>query len=425
MSTVRVPTIAWVVVCLLTTLSPSCVATMPTPEPVTISFAFSAPYEEHFQALVAAFNEQAPHITVRLVPLRNQGRFDRLTSGDDVVDTFYLPSAFLPALYEQGALLDLRSHIEQDDTLDWEDYYPSVVDLVSIEGTVSALPGAVEPGVVLYNRELFDRYGVPYPRQGWTWQDFVDMAGALRDADAQVFGFAPQILDDMYLQFAPQFFDPLYFVYQNGGRIFDNWDRPTRTTFDDPLTVEAVAWYAKLIHIHGVAPTREEARAAFVGDPRAVYGYMLGKVGMMYGGASVRFPRTGQDTAVDQGVVPPPRGAQSATFCTSTLYAISSRSADRHASWEWLSFLSRQMPPESTPARRSLAASEAYAQAVGEEIAAATRAALESDVVLAFYVEERRMDAIGAFNEAVLSVCEGEMAAQQALGLAQEASRFQ
>ena len=59
---------------------------------------------------------------------------------------------------------------------------------------------------------------------------------SLRDPGADVFGYGP-LLD---------LFDPLTFIYQRGGRIFDDLENPTRTTFDDPLTIDALDWYSRL-----------------------------------------------------------------------------------------------------------------------------------------------------------------------------------
>jgi hypothetical protein len=131
--------------------------------------------------------------------------------------------------------------------------------------------------VLYYNRDLFDAYGVPYPESGWTWDDFLDKAKALRDPEASVFGYGV----------ADQYIDPLPFIYQHGGRILDDMQNPTRTTFDDPLTVEAVEWYAGLILDHNVAPTRNQVLGSpFNGSVQA--GVYLNKVGMWIGWLSER-----------------------------------------------------------------------------------------------------------------------------------------
>ena len=79
-------------------------------------------------------------------------------------------------------------------------------------------------------RDLFDRYGVAYPEIGWTWDDFLDTALALRNPDEDVFG---------YVATEPE--QAAHFIYQHGGQLYDDLRAPTYPTFDDPLTVEAMA----------------------------------------------------------------------------------------------------------------------------------------------------------------------------------------
>jgi ABC-type glycerol-3-phosphate transport system substrate-binding protein len=45
-------------------------------------------------------------------------------------------------------------------------------------------------GIICYDF-LFDRYGVAYPQIRWTWNDFLDVALALRSPDNDIFGYAP------------------------------------------------------------------------------------------------------------------------------------------------------------------------------------------------------------------------------------------
>ena len=60
----------------------------------------------------------------------------------------------------------------------------------AVEGKTWAIPSGMNPLVVYYNQDLFDQYGVPYPENGWTWDDFLSVALAIRDPEAGVFGYA-------------------------------------------------------------------------------------------------------------------------------------------------------------------------------------------------------------------------------------------
>ena len=48
-------------------------------------------------------------------------------------------------------------------------------------------------------------------------------------------------------------------MYQNGGKIIDDLQNPTKVIYDDPQTIEALQWYDELFILHDAAPTGEQA----------------------------------------------------------------------------------------------------------------------------------------------------------------------
>src|SRR5260370_18341401 len=46
-------------------------------------------------------------------------------------------------------------------------------------GALHALPKGSPPLALAYNKTLFDRAGIPYPTDDWTWDDFLRVARAL------------------------------------------------------------------------------------------------------------------------------------------------------------------------------------------------------------------------------------------------------
>ena len=45
-----------------------------------------------------------------------------------------------------------------------------------MDGKSSFLTKDYSPLAIYYNKDLFDKAGVPYPKDGWTWEDFQDTA---------------------------------------------------------------------------------------------------------------------------------------------------------------------------------------------------------------------------------------------------------
>ncbi len=72
---------------------------------------------------------------------------------------------------DNDTLRDLTPFVRQDH-LDLSTYYPNVLNLARRGEHLYALPADFTPMMLYYNKRLFDKAGVPYPKDGWTWEDF-------------------------------------------------------------------------------------------------------------------------------------------------------------------------------------------------------------------------------------------------------------
>ena len=64
------------------------------------------------------------------------------------------------------------------------DFYPIALDAFRWRGEQLCIPQNISSLVVYYNRDLFEKYGVPEPEDGWTWNTMVGHAATLtRDAN--------------------------------------------------------------------------------------------------------------------------------------------------------------------------------------------------------------------------------------------------
>jgi len=365
------------VLCCLLALFPSgcsALSRLPTPEAVTISFSCAERDQEVYERLALEFGEQHPHITVELRPRDRQGQ-DQVEAGE--ADALVAPEDRLRELHAQGELLDMQPYIETDFSLDLDDIHPGAMALFSYRGETWALPAGLDVNVMYYNRDLFDQYGVPYPWTGWTWDDFLYAALALRDPDATVYGYVttgPTV--------NPGYGDALLFAVGHGGQIFDHPTEPSRTTFDDSLVVDAIDWYARLYHEYDVSPTPQEAQQTLrTGAPvqYAFYeGIFRGHVGMWIMAFSERGGAYWRDPwEMRWGMVLLPQDAQSITYPDGEGYAISAGTAYPETCWQWIAYLSKEMPHRLIPARKSQLESLEYVEAVGSEAAAVAQASMD------------------------------------------------
>jgi ABC-type glycerol-3-phosphate transport system substrate-binding protein len=385
-----------------------CIQVGPTAEPVTITFACSEEEEEYYSSLLEAFGKKNRHITVEFV------RAPQYRWPD--ADVFAMDPFAQRFMDQQDfSVLDLRPYLEHDDAFAREDFYPRLLELFTDEdGEVWAAPHWIEVGVMYYNKDLFDEYATAYPQIDWTWDDFMRAGQALHDPYDGVFGYVPD----------PYHNDALALVYQNGGRIFDDWATPTGTTFDDPLTVEAMDWYAKLMFEHEAIATPKQAREAFGITGYVQTGVEQGRIGMWPAGISDRGGRLDDEQwAFEWGIVPLPRGKEPAAFAFTSGLAVSSETENPDACWKWIDFVTRQVPLYGMPVRKSLAESKTFEDEVGKDVAAVARASVE----YALLFSPAGWDLYGTFqifDEAVEKINGGWLSAQEAMEWAQQTSQY-
>jgi multiple sugar transport system substrate-binding protein len=265
-----------------------------------------------------------------------------------------------------------------------------------------------------YNQDLFERYGVAPPTEDWSWEDFLQAGKALYRPHDDTYGYTPD----------RDYRDPVSFIYQNGGRIFDDLKNPTQTTFDDPATIEALEWYAALMHTEEAAATPYQARQAWGISGPVNTGIVSGKLAMWTGNITPGGAGAyGEPLEINWGVAPLPQGKQRASMGFAVGYIISAQAENPDAAWEWLVYLTHQVPPEGIPARRSVLESEAFEHQVGQDVADAARVSIEHVLLLS----DEAWEIYGqfqTFNEALNMIYSGQASAGDAMLWAQEKSHF-
>lgn len=142
---------------------------------------------------------------------------------------------WLQSLVDHDMLLDLRPYIERDG-VDINLFPAGVMDsYVGPQGELFAFPQQWTTIVLAYNKDLMDRYGVPYPTDDWDIFDAEEVGRRLtlsRDGEQiDTWGVRFQSLQE--------------YVWRLWGVPFTNEDR-TESQWTDPRAVEAWAWYQGL-----------------------------------------------------------------------------------------------------------------------------------------------------------------------------------
>ena len=113
-------------------------------------------------------------------------------SGGEMPDVFWCHSNTVQRYMENDLLLKLNDYINADDTTDTANYYEGIMDLYTrSDGNVYALPKDHDTIALLYNKAIFDQYGVDYPTDDWSWDDVYEAAKKITEASGgDVYGYA-------------------------------------------------------------------------------------------------------------------------------------------------------------------------------------------------------------------------------------------
>jgi multiple sugar transport system substrate-binding protein len=208
-------------------------------------------------------------------------------AGETVADVFLQDDIKIPAFSERGVLKDLTDYFKRDQA--------RFKDAIRLEATRDqqgrqwSIPRNFFSTALLYNQDLFDKAGIKYPNDTWTWETFMDAARKLtKDKNGK--GPADSGFDrknvDTYGFWGRNYItsDWLPFVYQNKGTFLDS--TRTKSNFDKPETVEAFEFMINMIHKENVSPKPDEVNAmgsqahvAFLSQKVAMMNHLLGQEG--------------------------------------------------------------------------------------------------------------------------------------------------
>ena len=113
-------------------------------------------------------------------------------SGGTMPDVFWMHSNTAQMYMENDILLDLTDYINGDNPTDMSVYYPGIVSLYTrSDGKIFAIPKDHDTIALLYNKAIFDQYGVDYPNADWTWEDMYEAAKKITEgSNGEVYGLA-------------------------------------------------------------------------------------------------------------------------------------------------------------------------------------------------------------------------------------------
>jgi multiple sugar transport system substrate-binding protein len=151
-------------------------------EPVTVTIQVSPNYlaEDQVKQFIAdPTKKKYPNITVEILnhPPNLKSLQDMLAKGERS-DMLVTSSVVMDPMRTVGLATNIEPLIKAAniDLSRWEPGSLQAVKSASGGEYLSALPYANNLNALFYNKDIFDKFGVPYPKDGMTWDDAIDLA---------------------------------------------------------------------------------------------------------------------------------------------------------------------------------------------------------------------------------------------------------
>lgn len=249
-------------------------------ERVKIQFASwgSKTEVEIIKHVIADFEASHPEIKVEFlhIPQNYFQKIHLLFASNTEPDVLFLNNHYLPVYANAGKLLPLAP----DKTV----YDEKVLNTLTWQGAIYAIPRDISLLVIYYNKNLFKKAGLGAPSKDWKMEDFLTAALKIKGSTG-MFGVS--------FEEEPLFYLP--YLMSEGGGFFE---------LESPASQKALNFYADLRKKYHVAPRREESASATMAQM-----FLQGKIAMHLSGRWLT-PKYLEDAKFQWGVVAFPHGSK-------------------------------------------------------------------------------------------------------------------
>jgi len=233
-----------------------------------------------------------------------------------------------------GWLHPIDSYLNNPDMVhpeyNYDDIFPQLH--AKIGGKTIGVVTSANPQVIIYRKDLFEKYGVKVPTN---WKELEEAAKKLTldtdgDGKTDIYGWIARMNDENTAPFAN-------FLYNNGARYLDENRKPV---FNSPKAVAAMEFYGRLMREYG------PPGGASIGWKEVVGAFAQGKAAMtveisIFAKLVLENPKRSR-VAGKIGYAPFPevKGAQPKGILPCNMYFIRSLSEKKEAAWLLLQFMS-------------------------------------------------------------------------------------
>ena len=275
-----------------------------------------------------ADHEGEIHVTIEQIPWDTYWtKLDASLETNEAPDVFWM-NVYVYKYADAGLLHPLDEYIAGEN-YDMSVYAQGRVQAYNLGGVQYALPKGLDAVAVALNTEIFERYGVDLPTEGWTWDDMRAIATELRDAIAAAGGSEYPIV--MELDSQPSWMN---FLYQNGGYYLSEDGKSTGIGLD--ASKDAIAQTKALMDDGHMAPY------TVLSETKGTDLFISGQAGIVFIGswkASVLENSTLAQAGNIQLIQMPKMGVHNGSNMGGLGYVMSEKCENKDAAWELIKYI--------------------------------------------------------------------------------------
>jgi len=288
--------------------------------------------DEIYKQMVTEYEAQNPGVSVKLTVIPWADYWTKLQvalptgTGPDIFwlnhpnAVSYLPTGLIMNLEDQATKINFDNFNEI--------YYKPFMD----KGDRYGVPIFFDSVILYYNKAMFDKAGVPYPDESWTWDDYSNAAKKLTIKDGNTTVQYGTIVDPDMQSGASNF------ILQNGGKLYS--DDRMELQIDNPEARETVQYMLDMIYKYGYAPKISEMR-----EITKTTMFQSGMVAMVTNHTGI-LKQFAEILGDDLGIAPLPKQEQRASIYHNLGYVASAKTKNPVEVVDFLTFLASERHSE-------------------------------------------------------------------------------
>ena len=286
--------------------------------------------------LLSEFEKENPDIKVDFmhIPQNYFQKIHLLFASNTAPDVIFINNLYLPIYANAGLLEELNTD---------DNFYPQSLNALSWQGKLYAIPRDVSNLVIYYNKDMFLKKHIPFPKQNWTFDNFLQTSKKLTDKNT----FGISFEED------PLFYLP--YLMSNGGGFLPEEIKKAESQ-------EAINFYADLRNKYHTAPKKNESASATMAQL-----FLQERIGMYLSGRWM-VPKLREEASFDWDIAQFPKGTKgSIVQLDASGWAISKSSKHKAEALKLINYLSDEKSIEKftqsgliVPARKDVANSQSF-----------------------------------------------------------------